>query len=133
MHKISTILANSHGVLCVEDLNIKGMVKNRKLARAIWDAAWGKFYDYLRYKCEWLGKHFVKIDRFYPSSKLCSACGNKQDMPLHIRVFHCESCHLEIDRDINASLSIRAAGLADLIVCGAMRLSGCNEAGSHGF
>ncbi len=133
LHKISTILANSHGVLCVEDLHIKGMVKNRKLARAISDAAWGKFYEFLRYKCEWLGKCFVKIDRFYPSSKLCSECGNKQDMPLDIRVFHCELCDLKIDRDTNASLNIRAAGLADLRACGAIRLNGCNEAGSHGF
>lgn len=120
LHKLSTILANNHGVLCVEDLYIKGMVKNRKLARAISDAAWGKFYEFLQYKCKWLGKYFVKIDRFYPSSKLCSSCGHKQDMPLKIRAFDCESCDLEMDRDINASINIRAAGLADLINCGAI-------------
>ncbi len=109
------------------------MVRNRKLSKAISDAAWGKFFEYLQYKCEWLGKVFVKVDRFYPSSKLCSACGNKKDMPLHIRVFDCEACGLKLDRDINASINIRSAGSSERINCGEIRLSVLEEAGIHAF
>ena len=71
LHKLSTFFAKSHGVVCVESLNVKGMVKNRRLSRSISDAAWSMFLRFLCYKCDWLGKHFMEIDRFFPSSKLC--------------------------------------------------------------
>ncbi len=135
IHKLSTVLTKNHGVLaiCIEDLNIPGMVKNRKLARSISDASWGTLYEFLAYKCEWLGKRFLKIDRFYPSSKLCSSCGNKQDMPLHVRVYDCAVCGLRLDRDINASINIRSAGTSELIACGEIRIGVLNEAGIGGF
>ena len=109
------------------------MVKNRRLSRAISDASWGTLYRFLQYKCEWLGQRFLKIDRFYPSSKLCSSCGNKQDLPLHIRVFECTACGLKLDRDINASINIRAAGTSVLVACGEMRVGALNEAGIREF
>jgi len=133
LHKLSTLIAKNHGVVCVEDLNIKGMMKNRRLARSIADAAWGKFHEFMRYKCDWKGKHFKKIDRFFPSSKLCSSCGNKQDMPLDKRVFRCNSCGLKLDRDINASINILAAGLSALRACGATGDGQRSEAGIAGF
>jgi len=133
LHKLSTLIAKNHGVVCVEDLNIKGMMKNGRLSRAIADAAWGKFHEFMRYKCDWNGKHFKKIGRFFPSSKLCSSCGNKQDMPLDKRVFKCNSCGLKLDRDINASINILAAGLSALRTCGAIGDGQRSEAGVAGF
>jgi putative transposase len=132
-HKVSTIIAKSHGVVCVEDLNIKGMVRNGRLARSISDAAWGRFCELLNYKCDWLGKHFVKIDRFFPSTKQCSSCGNKQNMPLTVRIFNCSSCGLKLDRDINASINIKAAGLSALKACGETDSGWLREAGITGF
>ena len=105
------------------------MVKNHCLARSISDAAWGKFVSYLAYKCDWTGKHFVKVPRFFPSSQLCSDCGNKQKMPLHKRKYDCSKCDLVLDRDINASKNIVVAGLSILKACGATGLSLRTEAG----
>ena len=133
LHKLSTEIAKNHGVVSVEDLNIKGMMKNKKLSRAIADAGWGKFLLFLQYKCAWTGKHFVKIDRWFASSQLCSSCGNKQAMPLHKRVYDCEICDLVEDRDINASVNIRSAGLSALKVCGEIANRQLSEAGIAGF
>ena len=113
-HKLSTELVKNHDIIAVEDLQIQNMKKNRHLARAIADVGWGLFLQYLQYKCLWQGKHFVRINTFLPSSKLCSACGNKQAMPLKLRVYKCSSCSLEINRDLNASKNIRAAGISVL-------------------
>lgn len=98
----------------VEDLHIKGMVKNRKLSRAIHDVGWGKFLTILTYKCEWHGKNMITIDRFAPSSKRCHVCGyyNKV-LPLSVREWECPSCLTIHDRDINAAKNIRLIGLAD--------------------
>jgi len=96
----------------VEDLNIKGMIRNRKLSRAIQDCGWGLFIRALTYKCEWNGKNLIKIDRFAASSKTCHCCGKKQEkMPLSIREWECECgvCH---DRDINAAKVIKQLGIA---------------------
>lgn len=133
LHKLSTLLSKNHGVVCVENLNIKGMVKNRRLARSISDAGWGKFVSFLEYKCDWNGKHFVKVPRHFPSSQLCSNCGNKQKMPLSERVYRCQNCPLELGRDINASKNIRMAGLDILKACGAIDVGQRTEAGIHGF
>ena len=98
----------------VEDLNIKGMVKNRKLSRAIHDVSWGKFLTVLSYKCERYGKNIIVINRFAPSSKLCHKCGyHNQNMPLSVREWQCPSCLTVHDRDINAAKNIRLIGLAD--------------------
>jgi putative transposase len=113
-HKASTTIVKNHDVIAVEDLNIQGMVKNRSLSRAISDVGWGLFLDMLRYKAEWAGKHFVKIGRFLATSQICSGCGERKPMPLSVRTYACGGCGLEVDRDWNASLNIRAAGLVVL-------------------
>ena len=99
-------------------LNIEGMVQNRRLSRSISDAGWGAFLGMLKYKAEWAGKHFVRIGRFIATSQLCSNCGGKQPMPLAVRTYACGGCGIQMDRDWNASLNIRAAGLAVLNACG---------------
>ena len=108
-------------------------MQNSRLARSIADASWGRFISYLAYKCDWYGKHFVKSARMFPSSKLCSSCGKKQDMPLNKRVYQCSSCGLVLDRDVNASKNIRMAGLSILKACGANDVGLRTEAGIHGF
>lgn len=117
-HKASTAIVKNHDVIAVEGLSIRGMLKNRHLSRAISDAGWGMFLDMLKYKAEWAGKHFVRIGRFEATSKTCSTCGEKRPMPLSIRTYVCDSCGMSKDRDWNASLNIRAAGLAVLNACG---------------
>lgn len=109
LHKVShKIVHKNHGTICVEDLCVKGMVKNRKLAKSISDAGWGMFYNFLKYKSEWHGKNFLDIGRFEPSSKMCSVCGNiKSDLTLSDREWICSKCETKHDRDINASINIR--------------------------
>ena len=98
----------------VEDLHIKGMVKNRKLSRAIIDVSWGKFLTVLTYKCQRYGKNVIMINRFAPSSKQCHGCGHHNKvLPLSVREWECPSCLTVHDRDINAAKNIRLMGLAD--------------------
>jgi putative transposase len=119
LHKLTTDLVKANSIIAIEDLAIRNMVKNHKLARSISDAAWGEMFRQLEYKCEWYGRKLVKIDRFFPSSKRCNHCGFVMDkLPLDIRSWDCPSCMTTgIDRDINAGKNILAAGLA-VIVCG---------------
>ena len=120
LHKLTTNLVYCYDLIAIEDLAVRNMVKNHKLARSISDAAWGEFFRQLEYKCDWYGRKLVKIDRFFPSSKRCNHCGfviNK--LPLNVRSWDCPSCQTKgIDRDINAGKNILAAGLA-VLVCGA--------------
>jgi putative transposase len=120
LHKLTTKLVQENSVIAIEDLGIRNMVKNHKLARSISDAAWGEMFRQLEYKCDWYRRILVKIDRFFPSSKRCNHCGFVMDkLPLDIRTWDCPSCNTtRIDRDINAGQNILAAGLA-VIVCGA--------------
>ena len=114
LHKLSFNLIKNHDVIAIEDLNIKGMVKNRKLAKAISDSSWSAFTTMLTYKADWYGKTLVKIDRWYPSSKTCSGCGHlltKAELPLQVRSWNCPSCLQSNDRDINASINILNEGL----------------------
>ena len=114
VHQISAKLADKNQAtsFAIEDLHIKGMVKNRKLARAISDCGWRMFLNALSYKCDWNGKNFIKIGRFAASSKTCSACGVKQEkLPLSIREWAC-SCGAQHDRDINAAIMIKQFSLA---------------------
>ena len=114
LHKLSFNLIKNHDVIAIEDLNVKGMVKNRKLAKAISDSSWSDFTTMLAYKAEWYGKTLVKIDRWYPSSKTCSGCGHlltKAELPLSVRTWNCPSCLQENDRDLNASINILNEGL----------------------
>ena len=110
IHQVTAKLAdkNHATTIAVENLNIKGMVKNHKLARAIQDASWGMFLTTLEYKCRWNGKNLIHIGRFQPSSKLCNPCGHKMEaMPLSIREWECPVCHSVNDRDINAARKVR--------------------------
>ncbi len=108
----------NHDVIAVEDLHIKGMVRNRHLSLAISDVGWGQFIEMLEYKAKWAGKHFVRIGRFEATSKTCSNCGEKKAMPLSVRTYVCDGCGMEMDRDWNASVNIRAAGLVVRNACG---------------
>ncbi len=107
LHKLSTKLIHENQVICLEDLNVKGMMKNHKLAKSIWDVGWGTFVSFLTYKAEWHGRTLIIIDRYFPSSKTCNCCGNvKEELKLSERKYHCESCWAELDRDINAAKNI---------------------------
>jgi len=119
LHKLTTRLVRENQVIAVEDLSVKNMVKNHKLALAISDASWSELVRQLEYKCNWYGRTFVKIDRWFPSSKRCGHCGHVVDkLPLNIREWDCPKCDTHHDRDINAAKNILAAGLA-VNVCGA--------------
>ena len=119
LHKLTTQLVRENQTIVVEDLAIKNMVKNHKLALSISDASWGELIRQLTYKCEWYGRELIKIDRWFPSSKRCGNCGHiVEKMPLNIREWDCPECGSNHDRDINASKNILAAGLA-VSVCGA--------------
>ncbi len=133
LHKLSTDIVENQDVVIVEDLNIKGMVQNPRLARSIADAGWGQFRSYLKYKAEWQGKKYIQIGRFEPTSKKCSSCQSKQEMPLKLRRYECKACGLNLDRDYNAALNIRSAGLAVLNACGELSNGWFNEAGIRGF
>ena len=111
LHKVTTMLADENQVLCMEDLNAKGMMKNHHLAKAVTDASFGEFAQLLEYKCAERGRSLVKIGRFYPSSKTCSACGHRLDaLPLSVRSWDCPACGAHHDRDVNAARNILAEG-----------------------
>jgi len=113
LHRASTSLVRRHDVIVIEDLNVSGMVRNRHLARAISDCGWGEFRRQLEYKCERAGRELVVIDRWYPSSKTCSACGHLlAGLSLSTRHWTCPRCRTRHDRDINAAKNILAAGRA---------------------
>lgn len=111
LHKVTTMLVDENQVLCMEDLNAKGMMKNHHLAKAVTDASFGEFARLLEYKCAERGRSLVKIDRFYPSSKTCSACGHRLDaLPLSVRSWDCPACGAHHDRDVNAARNILTEG-----------------------
>jgi putative transposase len=111
LHKISTDLIKKYDTIFLEDLNIKGMVKNHKLAKHISDASWGKFIEFLEYKALWNNKKIIRIDRFFPSSKTCNCCGYiNQNLKLDIREWTCPSCNTVLDRDLNAAKNILKEG-----------------------
>ena len=120
LHKLSRRLVDENQVIAVEDLHVKGMMKNHCLAKAIGDVGWGMFTNFLEYKAARAGKGFIKVNRFFPSSKSCSCCMHVQaSMPLNIRSWRCDKCGTLHDRDINAAQNIRleaqrmiAAGIA---------------------
>ena len=114
LHKLSFNIVKNHDIIAIENLNVKGMVKNHTLAKAISDSSWSTFTTMLAYKAEWYGKTLVKIDRWFPSSKTCSGCGHlltKTELPLSVRSWDCPSCLQTNDRDINASINILNEGL----------------------
>jgi putative transposase len=128
LHKTSARLVRDHDVIVLEDLNVKGMVRNRSLAKAISDCGWGEFRRHLEYKCERAGRHLIVIDRWYPSSKTCSACGHLlASLSLSTRHWTCPSCGTRHDRDVNAAKNILAAGLAVSACGGDVRHSGSSR------
>lgn len=117
LHKLSTRLIHENQVIAIEDLGIRNMIRNHSLARAITDASWSEFRRQLEYKADWYGRTVVAIDRFYPSSKTCSACGLVVGkLPLSTREWTC-SCGVHHDRDVNAAKVILAEGLS-VLACG---------------
>ena len=112
IHKISYYLTENFDTICMEDLNIKGMMQNHKLARSIGEQGWNLLNSQLEYKCEWKGKNYIQIGRFAPSSKRCNCCGHiNKELKLSDRVWVCENCKKEIDRDLNAALNLRDYGI----------------------
>lgn len=118
LHKLSTRIIRENQTVIIEDLSVRNMVRSHTLARAISDASWSEFRRQLEYKADWYGRTIVAIDRWYPSSKTCSACGViTAGMPLAVREWCCANCGAVHDRDINAAKVILAAGLA-VSACG---------------
>jgi putative transposase len=112
LHKLSRKIVNENQVIAVENLSIKGLVKNHNLAKAISDVGWGMFYTMLKYKAESKGKQYIEIDRWFPSSKTCHVCLNRVDnLSLDIRTWTCKHCGTHHDRDVNAAINIRNEAL----------------------
>ncbi|MCX4906082.1 RNA-guided endonuclease TnpB family protein [Streptomyces sp. NBC_00878] len=119
LHKLTTRLVRENQTIVIEDLTVRSMLGNRTLARAISDASWTELRSLLEYKCAWYGRELIAIDRFFPSSKTCSACGLiRGELSLSVRHWTCEGCGTRHDRDHNAAKTILAAGLA-VSACGA--------------
>ena len=113
INKATTMIAGTYSAVCIEDLNVAGMVKNHNLARSVSDAALGEFRRQLEYKTARTGAVLCVVDRWFPSSKKCSNCGVvKAKLPLSERTFNCDACGLSIDRDVNAAINICVAGSA---------------------
>ncbi|MCX5328041.1 RNA-guided endonuclease TnpB family protein [Streptomyces sp. NBC_00140] len=119
LHQLTTRLVRENQTLVIEDLTVTNMVKNHTLARAIADAGWREFRSMLEYKAAWYGREVIAVDRFFPSTRLCSGCGSlRERMPLSDRTWMCGTCGMAHDRDVNAANNLLAAGLA-ASVCGA--------------
>ena len=114
LQKISTMLIGENQVICIEDLKIKNMVRNRKLAKHISSVSWGNFFNMLEYKANWYGNNIIKVPTMYPSSQTCSCCGYKNPLVknLAVRKWECPNCHTIHDRDTNASINILNKGLS---------------------
>jgi len=120
LHKTTHSIISKNQVVVIEDLNINGMIKNHKLAKAIADASWHELTRQLEYKAEWNERDFVKIDRWFPSSKTCNVCSFiNQDLSLKDRKWTCPQCKIVLDRDLNASQNILKQGLKILSGSGA--------------
>ncbi len=119
LHQLSTRLIRENQTICVESLQVKNMVKNHSLAKAISDLGWSEFVSFLSYKAAWYGRNLVKIDKWYPSSKRCFDCGHLLDsLTLDVRIWTCPECGVVHDRDLNAAQNIHAVGLTVFEACG---------------
>ncbi len=123
LHQVTTRLAKNHREVVIENLNIKGMSRNHKLASAILDGGFYEFRRQLTYKCEWYGSKLTIVDRFYPSSKTCSGCQKvKKELSLKERTYCCEHCGLAIDRDLNAAINLRNQAVSYTVsACGVFK------------
>ena len=113
LQKQSTLLVRENQTICIEDLNVKGMIRNHKLARSIASVSWSKFFEMLQYKATWYGNEIIKVPTMYPSSQTCSVCGYQNPLVknLAIRNWACPVCHTKHNRDYNASINILRRGL----------------------
>ena len=120
LHKLTTYLVRHFHTIGIEDLNIKGMMKNHHLARSIADMSFYELRRQLEYKTGWHGRKIVVADRFFASSKLCSICGcKKEELPLSVRQWRCETCHVWHDRDINAAINLKNYAVSSTVkACG---------------
>jgi len=134
LHEATTKLAKNKSVIVIEDLKVANMVKNRRLAKAISEQGWGEFRRQLGYKCAWYGSTLITAPQFYASSKTCSRCGTiKKTLTLADRIFRCDACGLEIDRDLNAAINLARYGTGQSYrQCGG-KLYACGEDGSASF
>lgn len=112
LNKLSTNIIKNHDIICIETLNTKGMLRNHKMAKSIADVSWSNFVAKLQYKAKWYGREIIKIDPWFPSSQICSKCGQLEGKKsLIIRDWTCPICHAHHDRDINAIINILNEGL----------------------
>ena len=113
LNKLSTALIKSYGIICLEDLQVKNLLQNHKLAQAIADVSWSEFVRLLDYKSQWYGRKLIKIDKFFASSQICSHCGSKIPITkdLSVREWTCPHCGTHHDRDVNAAINILNEGL----------------------
>ena len=132
LHKITSNMIAKYSGVVLEDLNVSGMMKNSKLSRSISDVGWYKFNRMLEYKSLWNAKHFIKINRWFASSKICSECGNKKvDLTLKDRTYVCKNCGSILDRDFNASKNIRDEGIKILTTRGHWESNACGDDKVH--
>lgn len=111
-HQVTSEIVKREPIfICMEDLNVKGMMKNKYLSKSIQEQGFGYFKTYITYKCEESGIQIYCVDRWYPSSKTCSCCGYiKKDLKLSDRIYICPNCGISIDRDVNAAINLKARG-----------------------
>jgi putative transposase len=132
LHQFSSAIAKQYKWVGVEDLNIKGMARNRRWAKSVFDSGWAYFLSILKYKLEQVGGGLIKMDRKYPSTKTCSDCGQIKDMPLDIRQYICD-CGLDLDRDWNAAINIRREAINKLSRTGTVRIQARGGASGGGM
>lgn len=131
LQKLTTNIIKTNDIICIEDLNVKAMCKNHKLAAALSDSSFYRIRRMIKYKCEWYGRKFIVVDRWFASSKICHSCGYKnKSMTLSVREWVCPSCGTQHDRDINAAINIRDFSIRNVNTDGISEFQACGEKSS---